>query len=50
MVKNTPGITPDGTPGLTPARRRSEDELDSSRAHKKPRTRVRYVMAYPLIA
>ncbi|EIW61968.1 uncharacterized protein TRAVEDRAFT_117517 [Trametes versicolor FP-101664 SS1] len=35
-------MTPDGTPGLTPARRRSEDELDSSRAHKKPRTRVSY--------
>ncbi|OSD04240.1 hypothetical protein PYCCODRAFT_1387107 [Trametes coccinea BRFM310] len=38
MVKNTP----ESTPGLTPARRRSEDELDSARAHKKPRTRVSY--------
>ncbi|KAI0677610.1 hypothetical protein C8Q78DRAFT_961708 [Trametes maxima] len=42
MVKNTPGMTPDGGPGLTPSRRKSEDELDSSRAHKKPRTRVSY--------
>ncbi|KAI9001022.1 fungal-specific transcription factor domain-containing protein [Trametes punicea] len=38
MVKNTP----DSTPGLIPARRKSEDELDSNRAHKKPRTRVSY--------
>ncbi|KAI0638176.1 fungal-specific transcription factor domain-containing protein [Trametes polyzona] len=35
-------MTPDGTPGPTPSRRKSEDELDSSRAHKKPRTRVSY--------
>ncbi|KAI0349425.1 hypothetical protein OH77DRAFT_1415061 [Trametes cingulata] len=35
-------MTPDTTPGLTPARRKSEDELDSNRAHKKPRTRVSY--------
>ena len=42
MVKNTTVLTPDNTPGPTPARRRSEDELDSNRAHKKPRTRVRY--------
>ncbi|KAJ8481774.1 hypothetical protein ONZ51_g5768 [Trametes cubensis] len=40
MVKNTTVLTPDNTPGPTPARRRSEDELDSNRAHKKPRTRV----------
>ncbi|KAI0832409.1 fungal-specific transcription factor domain-containing protein [Trametes gibbosa] len=42
MVKATPGFTPDVTPGPTPSRRRSEDELDSNRAHKKPRTRVSY--------
>ena len=42
MAKNTPSFTPDGTPGgYTPVRRKSEDELDSNRAHKKPRTRVR---------
>lgn len=46
MPKTTSGFTPDGTPaGLTPVRRKSEDELDSARAHKKPRTRVRYVTA-----
>lgn len=47
MVKNTTVLTPDNTPGPTPARRRSEDELDSNRAHKKPRTRVRYAALSP---
>ncbi|KAI0750793.1 fungal-specific transcription factor domain-containing protein [Daedaleopsis nitida] len=43
MAKNTHGYTPDGTlNGSTPLRRKSEDELESSRAHKKSRTRVSY--------
>ncbi|TFK89818.1 hypothetical protein K466DRAFT_544538 [Polyporus arcularius HHB13444] len=43
MPKTTSGYTPDSTPaGVTPVRRKSEDELDSARAHKKPRTRVSY--------
>lgn len=40
MPKNLPAITPD-TGGFTPSRRKSEDELESNRASKKPRTRVR---------
>ncbi|TBU40114.1 hypothetical protein BD309DRAFT_927740 [Dichomitus squalens] len=42
MPKSTPGSNLEGTGGFTPTRRKSEDELDSSRAHKKARTRVSY--------
>ncbi|KAM5540503.1 hypothetical protein V8D89_005961 [Ganoderma adspersum] len=41
MPKNLPAITPDAG-GFTPSRRKSEDELESNRASKKPRTRVSY--------
>ena len=45
MAKNTSGSNLDTTGGFTPTRRKSEDELDSNRAHKKARTRVRLVAA-----